>query len=80
MGPWWEAVRETGLEAEDESRSGRHICGRKTHQKAEDTSGGGRRIGRRKTRRKAEDASGAEAESKTERRGIRGFPLQYVSV
>ncbi len=29
-------------------------------------------------RRKVEDASGAEAESKSERRGIRGFPLQYL--
>jgi len=57
MGPWWEAVQETGLEVEDESQSGR-------------------RIRWRKTSRKVEDTSGAEAESKTERHGIRRFPLQ----
>ena len=41
--------------------------------------GGRRRRGqvwRQKTHWKAEDASEAEAESKMERRGIRGFPLQ----
>ena len=60
---------------------GRQVWRRKTSREAEDASGGGRHIGRqrtqrRKTHRKAEDASGAEAESETERRGIRGFPLQ----
>ena len=50
--------------------------GRKTHRKVEDASGGGRRIGRQKVHQKAEDALEAEAESKMERRGIRGFPLQ----
>jgi len=45
MGQWWEVVQETGLEAEDESRSGRHIWRRKTHQKVEDASRG---IGRQK--------------------------------
>jgi len=43
---------------------------------AEDKSRGGRCIGSQKTRRKPEDVSGAEAESETERHGVRGFPLQ----
>ena len=38
---------------------------------------GGRCIGRRKRRRKAEEALEAEAEFEMERRGGRGFPLQY---
>ncbi len=43
---------------------------------AEGQSGGGRCVGRWKMHWKVEDASGAEAESKSERCGIRGFPLQ----
>ena len=70
------AKRKTHRKAEDASRGGRRIGRRKMHRKVEDASEGGRCIGRWKMHRKAEDASGAEAESETERRGIRGFPLQ----
>jgi len=47
---------------------------------AGDRSGGVRRVAKWKMHRKAEDASEAEAESETERRGIRGFPLQLPSL
>jgi len=59
-------------------RSGRHIGRQKMHWKAEDALEGGRCIGRRKKRRKAEEASEAEAEFEMERRGGRGFPLQFT--
>ena len=61
--------------AGDRSGGRRQVAKRKMHLEVEDTLEGGGHIGRQKTCRKAEDASGAEAESKTERRGIRGFPL-----
>ena len=64
--------------AGDRSGGGRRVAKRKTHLEAEDTSEGGGRIGRRKMHLEAEDTSGAEVESETERRGIRGFPLQKM--
>jgi len=67
--------RKTHLGAEDTSEGGGHIWRQKMHWKAEDTLEGGRHIGRWKTHWKAEDTSGAEAESETERRGIKGVPL-----
>jgi len=66
----------TSREAEDASGDGRHIRRWRTHLEAEDVSEGGRCIGRQKMHWKAEEVSEAEAESETERRGIRGFPLQ----
>jgi len=68
--------QKTSHEAEDASGGGRHIGRRRTHLKAEDASEGRRCIRRQKMHQKEEDALGAEAESETERRGIRGFPLQ----
>ena len=56
----------------------RQVWRRKTSRKAEDASGGRRHIGRRKMHWKAEEASEAEAESETERHGIRGFPLHLA--
>ena len=72
---WAEDRTIVGGGVEDRSGGGRRVVRWKTHQGAEDTLEGRRHVRRQKTRWKAEDASGAEAESKTERCGIRGFPL-----
>ena len=56
-------------------RCRRQVWRRKTRLGAEDTLEGGGHIWRWKMHWKAEDTSEAEAESETERRGIRGFPL-----
>ena len=56
----------------------RRVAKQKMHLEVEDTLEGGRQIGRRKMHWKAEEASEAEAESETERRGIRGFPLHVL--
>jgi len=62
--------------AGDRSGGIRRVAKRKAHLGAEDTSEGRGHIWRRKMHRKAKDVLEAEAESETERCGIRGFPLQ----